>query len=90
MKYYFLHLPLEIDRAKNERFVIETEELPRLGYKFSGRVVARGKKATHPINYFSHNWCNPLDDVAKGWQPSFIPIARHRVLEMFDFTTIEE
>jgi hypothetical protein len=43
-KQYYMFIPLDIDKEKNTRFVVETDGIPT-GNLFSGRVIARNKKA---------------------------------------------
>jgi hypothetical protein len=83
MKKYYMYLPLNIDKEKNTRFAIETDEIPTKSL-FSGKVVARNAKAYHYLGFSSDNWVNPIEDLKHGQKPSFIPINKEE-LNSFDF-----
>jgi hypothetical protein len=43
-KQYYMFIPLDIDKDKNTRFVVETDGIIPTDKAFSGKVVARNKK----------------------------------------------
>lgn len=87
-KQYYMFIPLDIDKEKNTRFVVETDGIPTTNL-FSGRVVARNKKAYWYLGRESDNWTNPIADLKNGIKPSFLPINRDEVIAKFDEHCIE-
>ncbi len=63
----------QLDKKKI-RFVIQTENPITEDDRFKGTVVARAKKAFHPLGFFSPNWCNPIADIKHNLFPSFVRI----------------
>lgn len=88
-KKYYMYIPLDIDKEKNTRFVIETDGIPTTNL-FSGRVVARNKKAYYYLNAESDQWVNPIADMKNGSKPSFLPINQDEAKERFDEHCIED
>ncbi len=84
-----MYIPLDIDKQKNTRFVVETDGIPTESL-FSGRVVARNKKAYWQLGNESKGWTNPITDMKSGSKPSFLPINRDEAKERFDEHCIED
>jgi hypothetical protein len=82
-KRYYMYIPLDIDKEKNTRFVIETDGIPTTNL-FSGKVVARNKKAYWYLGSESTTWANPIADMREGSKPSFLPINRDEVIAKFE------
>jgi hypothetical protein len=82
-KRYYMYIPLDIDKDKNTRFVIETDGVPTTNL-FSGKVVARNKKAYWYLGRESNTWANPVADMKEGSKPSFLPINRDEVIKKFE------
>lgn len=87
-KQYYMYIPLDIDKEKNTRFVVETDGIPT-GNLFSGRVVARNKKAYFYLGGESDQWVNPIADMKNGHKPSFLPINRDEAIARFEEHCIE-
>lgn len=87
-KRYYMYLPLEIDKQKNTRFVVEVDGIPQ-GNFFHGRVVARNNKAHWYLGYESNQFVNPIADLQSGYKPSFIPISKDEAMKNFDEHWIE-
>ena len=87
-KQYYMYIPLDIDKQKNTRFVVETDGIPT-SKEFSGRVVARNKKAYYYLGAESIYWANPIADMKNGSKPSFLPINQDEVKERFDEHCLE-
>lgn len=88
-KQYYMYIPLDIDKAKNTRFVVETDGIPTANL-FSGKVVARNKKAYWYLGRESKTWANPIADMKSGSKPSFLPINRDEAIAKFEEHCIEE
>jgi hypothetical protein len=88
-KRYYMYLPLDIDKNKNTRFVIETDGIPTTAL-FSGKVVARNKKAYWYLGQSADRFVNPIEDLKHGMKPSFIPICKEQAIENFDEHCIED
>jgi hypothetical protein len=88
-KQYYMYIPLDIDKEKNTRFVVETDGIPTTNL-FSGRVVARNKKAYWYLGRESDQWANPIADMKNGSKPSFLPINQDEAKERFDEHCIED
>jgi hypothetical protein len=88
-KKYYMYIPLDIDKEKNTRFVVETDGIPTTNL-FSGRVVARNKKAYWYLGRESDQWANPIADMKNGSKPSFLPINQDEAKERFDEHCIED
>lgn len=88
-KQYYMFIPLDIDKEKNTRFVVETDGIPT-GNLFSGRVIARNKKAYWYLNAECEDWVNPIADLKNGSKPSFLPINRDEAIAKFEEHCIEE
>jgi len=82
-KRYYMYLPMNIDKEKNTRFVVETDGIPQSDL-FTGRVVARNSKAYFHLGRVMNEWVNPMADLRNGMQPSFIPISLSEVKEKFE------
>jgi len=82
-KHYYMFIPLDIDKEKNTRFVVETDGIPTSNL-FSGKVVARNKKAYWYLGRESDQWANPIADMKEGSKPSFLPINRDEVIAKFE------
>lgn len=82
-KRYYMFIPLNIDRDKNTRFVVETDGIPT-GNLFTGRVVATNKKSYWWLGRKSDQWVNPIADLKSGNKPSFLPINVDEVKEQFN------
>jgi hypothetical protein len=78
-----MFIPLDIDKEKNTRFVVETDGIPTSNL-FSGKVVARNKKAYWYLGRESDQWANPIADMKEGSKPSFLPINRDEVIAKFE------
>lgn len=85
---YYMYIPLDIDKDKNTRFVVEVDEIPTTN-TFSGRVVARNKKAYYYLGHESIHWVNPIADLKNHHKPSFLPINRDEVKERFEEHCLE-
>ena len=88
-KQYYMFIPLDIDKEKNTRFVVETDGIPTANL-FSGRVVARNKKAYWYLGTESDQWANPVADMKNGSKPSFLPINLDEVIAKFQEHCIED
>ena len=86
-KQYYMFIPLDIDKNKNTRFVVETDGIPTTNL-FSGRVVARNSKAHWYLGRESDNWANPIADLREGSKPSFLPINRDEAIARFQEHTL--
>lgn len=82
-KRYYMFIPLDIDKDKSSRFVVETDGIPERDL-FFGKVVARNHKAYYYLGQESSDWCNPIADLRHGHKPSFIPINKDEVEEKFE------
>jgi hypothetical protein len=82
MKKYYMYIPLSFDKEKNTRFVVEVDDVSDL--HFSGRVVARNKKAHWFLGYEAKTWANPMRDLRDGNKISFLPISIDEAKEQFD------
>jgi hypothetical protein len=89
-KQYYMFIPLDIDKDKNTRFVVETDGIIPTDKAFSGKVVARNKKANWYLGAESDNWVNPIVDMMNGNKPSFLPINQDEVIAKFEEHCIEE
>lgn len=89
MKRYYMYIPLNIDKDKNTRFVVETDNIPTTRL-FSGKVVARNKKAYWYLGQKSDSFANPVNDMMSGYKPSFLPINKDEVISQFDEHCIEK
>lgn len=87
-KQYYMYIPLDIDKQKNTRFVVESDGIPK-GSFFHGRVVARNKKSYWYLGATSDGWANPIEDLKHGNKPSFLPINKDEVIAKFDEHCIE-
>jgi len=83
-----MFIPLDIDKQKNTRFVVETDGIPTTNV-FSGKVIARNKKSFHYLRAESNHWANPITDMQRGSKPSFLPINQDEVKERFEENCIE-
>jgi hypothetical protein len=81
-KHYYMYLPINIDKDKNTRFVVETDGIPQTEL-FTGKVVARNSKAYWQLGTIQENFVNPISDMRNGMKPSFIPINLLEVKENF-------
>jgi hypothetical protein len=81
-KRYYMYLPINIDKDKNTRFVVETDGIPQ-SELFTGKVVARNSKAYWQLGTIQENFVNPISDMRNGMKPSFIPINLLEVKENF-------
>jgi len=81
-KHYYMYLPINIDKYKNTRFVVETDGIPQ-SELFTGKVVARNSKAYWQLGTIQENFVNPISDMRNGMKPSFIPINLLEVKENF-------
>jgi hypothetical protein len=81
-KHYYMYLPINIDKDKNTRFVVETDGIPQ-SELFTGKVVARNSKAYWQLGTIQENFVNPISDMRNGMKPSFIPINLLEVKENF-------
>jgi hypothetical protein len=77
-----MYLPINIDKYKNTRFVVETDGIPQ-SELFTGKVVARNSKAYWQLGTIQENFVNPISDMRNGMKPSFIPINLLEVKENF-------
>ena len=77
-----MYLPINIDKDKNTRFVVETDGIPQCEL-FTGKVVARNSKAYWQLGTIQENFVNPISDMRNGMKPSFIPINLLEVKENF-------
>ncbi len=77
-----MYLPINIDKDKNTRFVVETDGIPQ-SELFTGKVVARNSKAYWQLGTIQENFVNPISDMRNGMKPSFIPINLLEVKENF-------
>ena len=82
-KHYYMYIPLDIDKEKNTRFVVETDGIPTSNL-FSGKVVARNKKAYWYLGRESDQWANPIADMREGFKPSFLPINQDEIIAKFE------
>lgn len=82
-KRYYMFIPLDIDKDKSSRFVVETDGIPERDLFFA-KVVARNRKAYYYIGHESSTWCNPIADLKNGHKPSFIPINKDEVEKKFE------
>lgn len=87
-KRYYMYLPINIDKDKNTRFVVETDGIPQ-GDLFTGKVVARNSKAYYQLGSVSDRFVNPVSDLRNGMKPSFIPINPSEVEEKFDESNLK-
>lgn len=87
-KRYYMYLPMNIDKDKNTRFVVETDGIPQ-GDLFTGKVVARNSKAYYYLGRVMDTFVNPMADLRNGMQPSFIPISPSEVKEKFDESNLK-
>lgn len=81
-KRYYMYLPINIDKNKNTRFVVETDGIPQSDL-FTGKVVARNSKSYYQLGTIQENFVNPISDMRNGMKPSFIPINLLEVKENF-------
>jgi hypothetical protein len=81
-KRYYMYLPINIDKDKNTRFVVETDGIPQTEL-FTGKVVARNSKAYYQLGVVNNRFVNPVADMRNGMKPSFIPINLSEVKENF-------
>jgi len=84
-----MFIPLDIDKQKNTRFVVETDGIIPTDKAFSGKVVARNNKSYWYLGAESNNWVNPIVDMMNGNKPSFLPINQDEVKERFEENCIE-
>jgi hypothetical protein len=89
-KKYYMYIPLDIDKEKNTRFVVETDGIIPTDKAFSGKVVARNNKSYWYLGAESDNWVNPIVDMMNGNKPSFLPINRDEVIAKFQEHCIED
>jgi hypothetical protein len=89
MKRYYMYIPLDIDKQKNTRFVLETDGIPTTSL-FKGKVVARNKKSYWYLGQESSNFVNPIADLEVGGKPSFFPICKDEAMKNFDEHCIED
>jgi hypothetical protein len=82
-KRYYMYLPINIDKDKNTRFVVETDGIPQTEL-FTGKVVARNSKAYYQLGAVNDRFVNPVADMRNGMKPSFIPINLSEVKEKFE------
>ena len=59
---YFLYIGLDLDKKKNERFVIKVDNYDPEKNLMDGYVVANNDKAHHYIGYRSDMFVNPAND----------------------------
>lgn len=78
-----MYIPLNFDKQKSTRFVVETDGIPT-NELFSGKVVARNDKAYFSLGCDNDRWVNPIHDLQMGAKPSFIPISKDEVMTKFD------
>lgn len=88
-KQYYMYIPLDIDKQKNTRFVVETDGIPTTNL-FTGKVVARNKNAYWYLGRESETWTNPIADMKSGSKPSFLPINLDEAIAKFDEHCIED
>ena len=81
-KRYYMYLPINIDKNKNTRFVVETDGIPQSDL-FTGKVVARNSKSYYQLGTIQEKFVNPISDMRNGMKPSFIPINLLEVKENF-------
>jgi hypothetical protein len=81
-RYFYMYIPLDIDKEKSTRFVVESDGVP-LHDTFKGVVVARNSKAFYFLGHTSNSWVNPISDLKCGCKPSFIPINEDEIRAKF-------
>ena len=59
---YFLYIGLDLDKKKNERFVIRVDDYNPEKSLMKGVVVARNDRAYHYLAYENDTFVNPATD----------------------------